>query len=648
MRTSRPNRPLNGVHCHMMEEMDIEMVPDTPDRVSRRGSLGGEGGRRENAAREFRLIDKEYCSCLSGKDRPVPGVGNPNRHHSEESRKNCDMQTENRNGTHASRNAPLFRRTTMEKDKGKSICCNFSTTSSASMQKNQVLNINQRNGCTIDVSNDPRHRKEDHVSPSTQPIIRASGRRRLVRNGCISPHVIAARARQAVEHQTSSNGDISDRSGEEKTASDDLSSVDIREIVADDDIRGRAKGKKAIGHRQTSKENAAKALDLPTGINGDIAGGSEGWRSTRNRQMTMGCSHSSVVHDNGRHHQNNCKGENDSRRSFRFASRVKQHEIIEVEREGNKRRRRNVLPYEKEISIVGTPGEASSSRPARIQRQGTQNLVLEIEDDSSSEMRFSNHQGTGRVVENDESGGERARQIEADERLALELQEQLYQESRFFGDEEINESLAWMLQEEENLVHDSSSRNLPIPSVARGRSRLRAIFQQSSSSRGPNILQPRASVRTTRARGYRSDPPPAALSRALNLRFPNGMALDSRLDILEEIEAAISRLGTSMNSAMLQRLDRDFNEDDYEMLLSLDENNHTNRRAGASANLIDSLPQSTVQTDNYGETCAICLETPTTGDVIRHLPCFHKFHRDCIDPWLGRSKLCPVCKSSVT
>ncbi|KAJ6703102.1 hypothetical protein OIU85_029108 [Salix viminalis] len=84
---------------------------------------------------------------------------------------------------------------------------------------------------------------------------------------------------------------------------------------------------------------------------------------------------------------------------------------------------------------------------------------------------------------------------------------------------------------------------------------------------------------------------------------------------------------------------------DYEMLLALDDNNCQH---GATANQINSLPESVVQTDNFEETCAVCLEAPTIGEKIRHLPCLHKFHKDCIDPWLSRKTSCPICKLSIT
>jgi hypothetical protein len=42
--------------------------------------------------------------------------------------------------------------------------------------------------------------------------------------------------------------------------------------------------------------------------------------------------------------------------------------------------------------------------------------------------------------------------------------------------------------------------------------------------------------------------------------------------------------------------------------------------------------------------CVICLETINGGDVIRHLPCGHTFHSDCITPWYRRRhNTCPIC-----
>lgn len=46
--------------------------------------------------------------------------------------------------------------------------------------------------------------------------------------------------------------------------------------------------------------------------------------------------------------------------------------------------------------------------------------------------------------------------------------------------------------------------------------------------------------------------------------------------------------------------------------------------------------------------CMICVEPFAKGDSLRTLPCLHRYHRCCIDEWLRRSCLCPICKHDVT
>lgn len=46
-------------------------------------------------------------------------------------------------------------------------------------------------------------------------------------------------------------------------------------------------------------------------------------------------------------------------------------------------------------------------------------------------------------------------------------------------------------------------------------------------------------------------------------------------------------------------------------------------------------------------TCTICLDDFIKGDLARKLPCDHQFHVNCVDPWLQKNKLCPVCKAEV-
>ncbi|KAK3005970.1 hypothetical protein RJ639_017274 [Escallonia herrerae] len=45
--------------------------------------------------------------------------------------------------------------------------------------------------------------------------------------------------------------------------------------------------------------------------------------------------------------------------------------------------------------------------------------------------------------------------------------------------------------------------------------------------------------------------------------------------------------------------------------------------------------------------CAVCLENFNVGDKCRSLPlCDHSFHAQCVDSWLLRAALCPICRSS--
>lgn len=45
--------------------------------------------------------------------------------------------------------------------------------------------------------------------------------------------------------------------------------------------------------------------------------------------------------------------------------------------------------------------------------------------------------------------------------------------------------------------------------------------------------------------------------------------------------------------------------------------------------------------------CSVCLGELEAGEEARQLPCGHNFHKRCIDVWLGRSCVCPMCRRQV-
>lgn len=105
-----------------------------------------------------------------------------------------------------------------------------------------------------------------------------------------------------------------------------------------------------------------------------------------------------------------------------------------------------------------------------------------------------------------------------------------------------------------------------------------------------------------------------------------------------------SMSGSNRDLLRLSMMNRDFNENDYEMLLQLDE---SVKNKGASKTLIESIPSTNLEKLENPLTCCICLVDLEEGNEVRKLPCSHLFHKDCIDQWLIVNKTCPIDKKPI-
>ncbi|KAK1317897.1 NEP1-interacting protein-like 1 [Acorus calamus] len=57
--------------------------------------------------------------------------------------------------------------------------------------------------------------------------------------------------------------------------------------------------------------------------------------------------------------------------------------------------------------------------------------------------------------------------------------------------------------------------------------------------------------------------------------------------------------------------------------------------------------QSAADEEEEEVVCPVCLQNFVVGEEIKSTPCGHRFHGECIFRWMGRSRTCPMCRSSV-
>ena len=65
------------------------------------------------------------------------------------------------------------------------------------------------------------------------------------------------------------------------------------------------------------------------------------------------------------------------------------------------------------------------------------------------------------------------------------------------------------------------------------------------------------------------------------------------------------------------------------------------------ASLVDVFPQAKGTVNDVDKQCMICLENYKIGDDIMTITCMHRYHKDCVAPWIASSPTCPICKADV-
>ncbi|KAK7330248.1 hypothetical protein VNO77_24436 [Canavalia gladiata] len=89
---------------------------------------------------------------------------------------------------------------------------------------------------------------------------------------------------------------------------------------------------------------------------------------------------------------------------------------------------------------------------------------------------------------------------------------------------------------------------------------------------------------------------------------------------------------------------------EYEMMFGQfgeNDNNPLMGRPPASVSAVQNLPSVVVtkkDVEGNNALCAVCKDEFVVGERPKQLPCSHRYHGDCIVPWLGIRNTCPVCR----
>ncbi|KAI9125864.1 hypothetical protein K1719_003282 [Acacia pycnantha] len=171
----------------------------------------------------------------------------------------------------------------------------------------------------------------------------------------------------------------------------------------------------------------------------------------------------------------------------------------------------------------------------------------------------------------------------------------------------------------------------------------RRRFHQSASSSDPPYFTRRSSLCL-----YSSNHESLLSSSSLQRR---SVLYQARLD--EKLTGAAGeakeRLNERLRSAQMKSSDKRQNikekKKSKEGRPELHIEEYGSKKSGGSRMMFNWKKLSWKASDQ--EDCAVCLESFKVGDTLIHLPCAHKFHCSCLEPWLQNNNYCPCCRTSI-
>ena len=88
----------------------------------------------------------------------------------------------------------------------------------------------------------------------------------------------------------------------------------------------------------------------------------------------------------------------------------------------------------------------------------------------------------------------------------------------------------------------------------------------------------------------------------------------------------------------------------YEQLLELEENVGSVSKGLTKAQIkkIPKIIYYSYKFKNDDNKCVVCQYEFKNGEEVTQLNCGHLFHSDCVDTWLSKNKVCPMCHKEIT